>query len=184
MKKIIAISLISIFASSASNAAAPAANNSSIALPAAHAVCTLAKTILTKAGMQLPAAKSHGVFVATSVIGMAQGGIILAMANDREKTGNAFAAGSMITNNLVSLVMHAQKLRTKNSVYLETSIDAPYFMNTLLLGEIAATALSVFGDQINPDNSRAFKTAMDNLTDASKRIKNAISKLKPRANAA
>ena len=166
MKKIIAISLISIFASSASNAAAPAANNSSIALPAAHAVCTLAKTILTKAGMQLPAAKSHGVFVATSVIGIAQGGIILAMANDREKTGNAFAAGSMITNNLVSLVMHAQKLRTKNSVYLETTIDAPYFMNTLLLGEIAATALSVFGDQINPDNSSAFKTAMDNLTAA------------------
>lgn len=166
MKKIIAISLISIFASSASNAAAPAANNSSIALPAAHAVCTLAKTILTKAGMQLPAAKSHGVFVATSVIGIAQGGIILAMANDREKTGNAFAAGSMIANNLVSLVMHAQKLRSKNSVYLETTIDAPYFMNTLLLGQIAATALSVFGDQINPDNSRAFKTAMDNLTAA------------------
>ena len=171
MKKIIAISLISIFASSASNAAAPAANNSSIALPAAHAVCTLAKTILTKAGMQLPAAKSHGVFVATSVIGIAQGGIILAMANDREKTGNAFAAGSMITNNLVSLVMHGQKLRTKNSVYLETAVDTPekkadYFMDALLLGEIAATALSAFGDQINPDNSRAFKTAMDNLTAA------------------
>ncbi|MBM3887469.1 hypothetical protein FJ364_06070 [Candidatus Dependentiae bacterium] len=134
----------------------------SFGLLTANTACSLVKAILIKIETKLPIDKAAHIQAASSACGIVQGLILAAIPSSGQvTTGNAFAAGSLIANNFVSLLSHYQDKH--GHVSIEAKQQNKMLLNTLLLSEIAASMLMQFSDVLGFNTSDRFDISMQNL---------------------